>query len=85
MKLFSDKIVFRLKAMKIAKNVGLVDRIIRIIAAIVIGYLYFTKAIEGTIGFILLLFAIILILTSFIAFCPLYRLLGIRTCKVNQS
>ncbi|POY38842.1 DUF2892 domain-containing protein [Flavobacterium alvei] len=63
------------------KNMGSADRISRILFAIVIGVLYFTKAIEGTAALVLGAFAIVFLLTSLISFCPLYVPLGISTCK----
>lgn len=60
---------------------GSADRISRILFAIVIGVLYFTKAIEGTAALVLGAFAIVFLLTSLISFCPLYVPLGISTCK----
>ncbi|WP_304197490.1 DUF2892 domain-containing protein [Flavobacterium alvei] len=66
------------------KNMGSADRISRILFAIVIGVLYFTKAIEGTAALILGAFAIVFLLTSLISFCPLYVPLGISTCKKKE-
>lgn len=66
------------------KNMGSTDRIFRALFAIVIGVLYFTKAIEGTAAIILGALAIIFLLTSFISFCPLYVPLGISTCKKKE-
>jgi hypothetical protein len=58
--------------MKLNKNMGNTDRIIRVIVAIVIGVLYFTNVISGTLGLILGILAVIFLLTSFVSFCPLY-------------
>jgi hypothetical protein len=66
------------------KNMGSTDKIIRIIFALAIGVLYFTKAIEGTAAFVLGAFAIIFLLTSFISFCPLYLPFGINTSKKSK-
>lgn len=63
------------------KNMGTVDKTIRIIIAIVIAGLYFTDVITGTLGIILLILSGVFVLTSLISFCPLYTLLGINTCK----
>jgi len=60
---------------------GSTDRIFRIIFAFVIGFLYFTNAIEGTAALVLGALAIIFLLTSFISFCPLYLPFGFNTCK----
>jgi len=54
------------------KNMGTTDKSIRIIAALVIGILYFANVISGTVAIILGLFAVIFILTSLVGFCPLY-------------
>jgi hypothetical protein len=63
------------------KNMGSVDKIIRLLLAIVIGVLYFTEVITGTLGIVLLVLALVFFLTSFIGFCPLYYPFGIKTCK----
>lgn len=63
------------------KNMGKVDRILRIVIAILIGILYFTNTITGTLGIVLLAVAVIFLLTGLISFCPLYLPLGIRTNK----
>ncbi len=62
---------------------GTADRIIRLIIAAIVGVLYFTGVITGTLGIVLLILAGILVLTSFIGFCPLYAPFGIRTCSVK--
>jgi hypothetical protein len=63
------------------KNVGSVDAIIRLLIAIVLTLLYFNRIIAGTWGIVLLVVAGILLITSMIGFCPLYRLLKINTCR----
>lgn len=63
------------------KNMGSTDKIIRILIALVIGVLYFTKTIDGTLALILGALAIIFLLTSFISFCPLYLPFGLSTRK----
>ena len=67
------------------KNMGVADRIIRILIAITIVILYFTNQISGTLGIILLVLAGIFILTSFISFCPLYLPFKIRTNKKSSE
>jgi hypothetical protein len=60
---------------------GTADKIIRIMAAIVIAVLYFANIINGTFAIILLVIATIFILTSFMGFCPLYYPFHIKTNK----
>lgn len=65
--------------MNFTKNMGSTDRIIRILIALIIGILYFTDTISGVVGGVLLIIGVILLLTGFIAFCPIYKPFGIRT------
>lgn len=59
---------------------GNADRIIRVIIAAVLGYLYYNGTIGGTLGIVLLVVAVVFVLTSLMGFCPLYKPLGINTC-----
>lgn len=63
------------------KNMGTIDRIIRVIIAAVIAVLFFTNQITGTLGIVLIILAAVFLLTSFISFCPLYLPLGLKTNK----
>jgi len=63
------------------KNIGSTDKIIRIILAFIVVVLYYTNSISGTLALVLGAFAIILLITSFINFCPLYLPFGISTRK----
>jgi len=63
------------------KNMGTIDKVVRILIAIVIIVLYFVNVISGTLGIVLLILSAIFILTSLISFCPLYLPFGINTGK----
>ncbi len=63
------------------KNVGTIDKLIRVIIAIAAIALFFTGKVTGTAGIIMLVVAGVFLLTSLISFCPLYAPLGIKTCK----
>lgn len=63
------------------KNMGSVDKLIRVLIAVVIAVLYYLGKIEGTLALVLLAFALIFLLTSLVSFCPLYTIFGINTCK----
>jgi uncharacterized membrane protein len=67
------------------KNMGITDRVIRVIIAVIIVLLYFTKVITGTLGIVLIALAGIFVLTSFISFCPIYAPFGLSTCKVKEK
>lgn len=67
------------------KNMGIADKIIRIVIAVLITTLYFTNYISGILGLVLLIFAGVFVLTSIIGFCPLYTLFGWNTCSVEKD
>ncbi|GAB5464677.1 MAG: DUF2892 domain-containing protein [Candidatus Kapaibacteriales bacterium] len=67
------------------KNMGSADKFIRLAIAFAIALLYFFNVIEGTLGIILLVVAIVFALTSFISFCPIYAPFGLSTCKVKEN
>jgi hypothetical protein len=63
------------------KNMGNIDRIARVIIAIIFAVLYFTHVVTGILGIILLVLGAVFVLTGVIRFCPLYLPFGISTRK----
>lgn len=63
------------------KNVGSTDKIIRIVLALVLGYLYYSGVLTGTLGIVAVVVGAIALLTAVINFCPLYAVLGTKTTK----
>lgn len=66
------------------KNVGVFDKIFRIVVAVIIGMLYYFGVISGTLGLVLMIVAIVLLLTALINFCGIYALFGINTCSKKE-
>jgi uncharacterized membrane protein len=66
--------------MKLKKNVGKVDQIIRYIIGAVLIVLAFVLPLYW-----LLIPAVIAIFTAVFSFCGLYRLFGINTCKIENE
>jgi hypothetical protein len=62
-------------------NLGVADRITRVIIAMAMFTLYLINVIEGTLAIVLLIIAALLALTAFISFCPIYFALHLRTNK----
>ncbi|MVT43019.1 DUF2892 domain-containing protein [Chitinophaga oryziterrae] len=60
-------------------NMGKADRIIRILLALTVGYLYYVKMISGTLGIVLMIIAFIFLITGIVGSCPLYTLFGINS------
>jgi hypothetical protein len=63
------------------KNMGRLDRIIRISLAVLVAVLYFANIISGTWAIILGIVALVFLLTSLVGTCPLYMPFGISTRK----
>ncbi len=63
------------------KNVGTIDKVIRILIAVIVVVLYFTNVISGTLGIILLALSAIFVVTSLFSFCPIWKVLGLSTRK----
>ncbi len=63
---------------------GGTDRLIRILAAGILGYLYFSGIVTGTTGLILAIVGGVFILTSLVGFCPLYTIFGLNTCPTKK-
>jgi hypothetical protein len=61
-------------------NVGGIDRILRIVAGLVLIALTLTGTI-GVWGWV----GIVLLATGLFSFCPFYPLLGMNTCPMNKS
>lgn len=54
------------------RNMGSIDRTVRLVLSVVLLVLYLTETVTGTLGLIAIIFALLLAVTSFIGFCPLY-------------
>ena len=67
------------KELLVVKNMGTLDRIIRLLLAIVVLLLYVFGLISGIAAIILGIIAVIFLLTSLVSFCPLYMPFKIST------
>ncbi len=67
------------------KNMGTVDRAVRVVVALVLGALILTDVVSGTLAVILGIVAVIFLLTSMVSFCPLYAPFHISTRKEGRE
>lgn len=67
------------------KNIGTVDKVIRLMVAVLLVVLYFTNMVSGTLGIVFLVAAGMLVITTLTSFCGLYTILGIRTCPLKSE
>ena len=66
------------------KNVGTIDKSVRLVLVAVIVLLVVLKAVTGVLAYVLLALGVVLVLTSLISFCPLYLPFKISTRKKEQ-
>lgn len=63
------------------RNMSDIDRIVRVVAAAVFAYLYFSGVVTGALGIVLLVLGVVFLLTAVVAFCPLYAPFKFSTYK----
>ncbi len=61
------------------KNVGMVDRVIRIILGIILLYLFLVNMVAAPWSYLVALIGLILLMTGIVGSCPLYSMLGMNT------
>lgn len=66
--------------MKLKKNVGKVDQIVRYVLAVILVVLAIVLPLWW-----LVIPAAVLVLTAIFSFCGLYTLFGINTCKIEEE
>ena len=66
-------------------NLGIIDRVLRVLIAVAVVILYLMGILSGTLAIVLLILSGILILTSIFGFCPIYFSVGLKTLKSNKS
>ena len=71
----------RARRFAVTKNVGTLDRIVRIVAFVVIAVMILTKVLTGAAAVVLGIIAVALLITTLVAYCPLYPALKISTAK----
>jgi hypothetical protein len=67
------------------QNMGVTDKIIRLVVVAIIAALYFTGQITGTAAIILGIIAVAFLVTSLIGWCPSYVPFGISTKKEEKT
>ena len=68
-----------------SNNESTLDRGLRGVAGLVLAIAAFALGAGSAVGIILIVLAAILLVTAAVGFCPLYRLLGLRTNKEAVS
>ena len=67
------------------RNVGKIDKIVRIVIAVILAALYFTNVVTGTLGIVFLVLAGVALLTALVNFCGLYAIFGLSSCPMKKA
>lgn len=66
-------------------NIGAIDRVTRLIVALIFVAFTLTDVIVGLVGTVLVSLAIILALTATFKYCPIYSLFRITSCDAKKT
>jgi hypothetical protein len=75
----------QLKKHKVMKNMGEIDRTIRMVIAFAIVLLFINGNISGGLGIALIVVAFVFAFTSLMSFCPLYMPFKISTVRKKAT
>ncbi|MEM1094082.1 MAG: DUF2892 domain-containing protein [Bacteroidota bacterium] len=67
------------------KNLGTVDRAVRVLLAVIVAVLYVTGTISGTVAIVLGVAALVFLATSFVGTCPAYLPFGLSTRRSTTA
>ena len=67
------------------KNVGSIDKGVRIVIAILAAGAFFTGTVTGVLGYVALGVAAIMLATTFMSSCPIYSILGMSSCPMSAK
>lgn len=68
-----------------SQNVGNTDKYVRTILGVALAIAAFGGFLQGTTATAAVFVAVVLLLTAWAKFCPLYALLGLNTCPRKQK
>jgi len=67
------------------KNVNSIDKIVRVLLAVILGFLIFSNQVTGILAIVFAVLAVVLLVTSFLSFCPIYAMLNLSTLKKSEK
>jgi hypothetical protein len=70
--------------MKLTQNVGTLDRIARLGLGAVLGVLFIAGIVAAPLSYLVGLLSVIMLATGALGFCPIYALVGVRTCPIQR-
>ncbi|MBW8637846.1 DUF2892 domain-containing protein [Hoeflea sp. WL0058] len=67
-------------------NMGMIDRVLRLViaAALLFGAFGATSPFSGALFWLAVIVAVVFVITALAGFCPLYRVIGLSTCRTAK-
>jgi len=70
--------------MQLTQNVGTIDRIARLGLGAVLGVVFLAGIVAAPLSWLVGVLSVIMLATGALGFCPIYRILGVRTCPIQR-
>jgi hypothetical protein len=70
--------------MKLSHNVGTPDRIVRLGLGAILGVVFMAGIVAVPLSYVVGVLSVIMLATGALGFCPIYALLGVRTCPLQR-
>jgi hypothetical protein len=67
------------------RNVGTIDKAVRLVLAAILITLNLTGTVTGTLSIVLWVVTASMLFTSIFSFCPVYTLIGVNTCPAKEK
>lgn len=71
--------------LEMKKNIGSIDRVLRILVALAVGLAIATGSLVGIWAWILGILGVVFLLTAAVGTCPIYLALGLRTNGAGKN
>lgn len=70
--------------MQLNQNVGTLDRIARLGLGAVLGAVFLAGFVATPLSWLVGVLSVIMLATGALGFCPIYRVVGVRTCPIQR-
>lgn len=70
--------------MQLNQNVGTLDRIARLGLGAVLGVVFLAGFVATPLSWLVGVLSVIMLATGALGFCPIYRVVGVRTCPIQR-
>lgn len=71
--------------MKLTRNIGSVDRIVRLLIAVALGAAVVGGAVAAPLSYVAIVLAAMMVVTAAAGFCPLYAAFGLHTRPISRA